>query len=457
MEIKSKWQVIGAIEVANDQQVAILKRGVEAWNKWREQHPKVAIDLFGIDLTGIDLHGANLSGADLSGEELRGANLQGADLSGANLQGSDLFGANLSKANLSITDLSGTDLILANLSSACVIRANFTNADLSQTDCTDADFSYSRFSKALLSMTDFTGANLTQAKLPKANLIGAIFCRTNLTQANFLEAKLLEADFDEANLKNASFYMARIERTNFKSSNLNGAFLVRTEAIETNFSNAELTGACIHGWNIDKYTNFNNLRCKYIFRDVEIPVDDQEAEYLDRVPATGEFAPGDFQKLFQKAINTVDLIFQHGIDWKAFSESFIKLQSETGEELAIAAIETRDDGSFVIRINAPVDAQKAEIEKFIYSKYKAALKEQTEKYKAMLADKDKEISNKEEIIQLYREKSTDLKQIVFKLAESQPVFNNTNTNIGRDQNTNATNSIVAGHDISGEVEIQNQE
>ncbi len=30
------------------------------------------------------------------------------------------------------------------------------------------------------------------------------------------------------------------------------------------------------------------------------------------------FAPGEFAQLFQKALETVDLIFSDGIDWQAF-------------------------------------------------------------------------------------------------------------------------------------------
>jgi uncharacterized protein YjbI with pentapeptide repeats len=444
--------------MANDQQVAILKQGVAAWNQWRSQHPDVAIDLFGIDLTGIDLHGANLSGADLSGEELRGANLQGADLSGANLKGTDLCEANLSGANLSNADLSGTDLTKANLSKTNLEQANLNEVDLTKANLKEANFAKSYLDKAILNGADFTKANLSKANLFKAELGGAILRKAILVETGFYRANLFSANFQEAELLNANFARTNLDRTDFSGSNLCGVNFARAAALKTDFSNADLTGICTHDWNINKDTDFTNVKCQFIYRGSIWKKNERRVEYLDRVPATGEFAPGDFQKLFQQAINTVDLIFRHGIDWQAFNESFLNLQSETGAELSIRAIETRDDGSFVIRINVPTDAIKAEIEEFIYSKYKTALKQQTEKYKAILAAKNQEIAKNEEIIDLYREKSADLKEIVLKMAESQPVFNNantsTNTNIGHDQNTNATNSIVAGQDISGDVDQQ---
>jgi hypothetical protein len=41
--------------MANQEQLAILKQGVEVWNKWREENPEVKIDLRGVNLSGADL------------------------------------------------------------------------------------------------------------------------------------------------------------------------------------------------------------------------------------------------------------------------------------------------------------------------------------------------------------------------------------------------------------------
>jgi hypothetical protein len=38
--------------MANDELVALLKKGVDAWNKWREMHPDIHPDLSGADLSG---------------------------------------------------------------------------------------------------------------------------------------------------------------------------------------------------------------------------------------------------------------------------------------------------------------------------------------------------------------------------------------------------------------------
>ncbi len=60
--------------MANDEHVALLKRGVAAWNAWRDENPGIRRP----NLVGADLNGANLTGADLRGADLDRADLRGA-------------------------------------------------------------------------------------------------------------------------------------------------------------------------------------------------------------------------------------------------------------------------------------------------------------------------------------------------------------------------------------------
>src|SRR5687768_6911065 len=53
--------------MANEEHLAILRQGVEAWNAWRLEHPSVRPDLREADLRRTDLCGAHLSRADLIG------------------------------------------------------------------------------------------------------------------------------------------------------------------------------------------------------------------------------------------------------------------------------------------------------------------------------------------------------------------------------------------------------
>ena len=115
--------------MANNDQVEMLKKGVVAWNKWRDENPNIRPDL------GADLRGANLVGADLSVANLNAANLSGANLIGAHLRRAllvqaDLHGADLSMANLSLADLRGADLREAMLRGATVVNTDLRGADL---------------------------------------------------------------------------------------------------------------------------------------------------------------------------------------------------------------------------------------------------------------------------------------------------------------------------------------
>ena len=61
--------------MADPEHLAILKKGAEAWNTWRQENERVEPDLSGANLIGVDLTSADLSGVDLTGANLTQANL----------------------------------------------------------------------------------------------------------------------------------------------------------------------------------------------------------------------------------------------------------------------------------------------------------------------------------------------------------------------------------------------
>jgi uncharacterized protein YjbI with pentapeptide repeats len=81
--------------------LAKLMEGVDAWNQWRKDNPKIVTpDLEDADLTGANLENYDLKHAALSNAVLVNANLRGADLTNANLRVADLTGADLTGAIL---------------------------------------------------------------------------------------------------------------------------------------------------------------------------------------------------------------------------------------------------------------------------------------------------------------------------------------------------------------------
>ena len=151
--------------MANDEHVAILKKGVAAWNEWRDQDPKVRVDLTEAyldraNLSEADLSKANLSKANLSKALLMEAVLMRTDLSEANLSGASLSAAYLHKANLSEANLSGAYLIGAKLYDATLIGAHLEAADLREAHLNGADLRAS-----VLVETDLTDADLTGCRV----------------------------------------------------------------------------------------------------------------------------------------------------------------------------------------------------------------------------------------------------------------------------------------------------
>jgi uncharacterized protein YjbI with pentapeptide repeats len=175
--------------MANDEHVAILKKGKDAWNAWREENPDIRPDLTKVDLSEAYLSGADLRAADLFEANLHGASLEKVDLSGANLRAASLsrahlFEADLSYANLHGANLHGADLFEAILGSAILSRANLSRADLFEADLSTANLRAANLSRANLS-----GANLRLANLSRADLSGA-----NLQRATLVGAVLRDAD-----------------------------------------------------------------------------------------------------------------------------------------------------------------------------------------------------------------------------------------------------------------------
>lgn len=101
--------------MADENQITIIKQGVEVWNNWRKENPTTPIDLSNADINGIDLSDANLFRSNFYKANLTNANLSNTILTGSNLYKTNLTGANLSGAILEqagLVDVQLQDAIL---------------------------------------------------------------------------------------------------------------------------------------------------------------------------------------------------------------------------------------------------------------------------------------------------------------------------------------------------------
>jgi uncharacterized protein YjbI with pentapeptide repeats len=360
----------------------------------------------GKKLNEANLSGAYLKGAKLIGAYLKGAKLIGADLRGADLRGADLKKANLNKANLSEADLRGADLKKANLS-----EADLSQADLSETELSGAILHGANFFEADLFRANLSEAHLEGASLSRADLRGADLSGANLTEANLIGADFREANLTEANLIGAHLKGADLSRANLIGADLSGANLTRIQALGTNFIKVTLTGACLEDWNINNDTQLDNINCQYVYLK-----DNQQ----NRRPSSGVFKDGDFTKLFQKALETVDLIFSDSIDWNAFFLSFKDLQVQYAEDnLSVQAIEKKSGGAFIIRVEVSPKIDKAECEEYFKVFYE-------NKCKILEA----ELKGKNELIKTYENNNANMMTVIKILAshsqQQQPIIINNN-------------------------------
>lgn len=113
--------------VVDQEKLALLKQGSEAWNAWRKQQPEDVL----IDLSEVYLRGIQLPGADLHNVNLRHAIIITDD------NGSPLL-PNFCEANLSGADLRWADMETPDMRSACLNAADLREAKLNQPDLRQA-------------------------------------------------------------------------------------------------------------------------------------------------------------------------------------------------------------------------------------------------------------------------------------------------------------------------------
>jgi uncharacterized protein YjbI with pentapeptide repeats len=160
--------------MANQEQLNILRQGVEVWNKWRRDNQYVKVDLSGVDLENAHLNGVDLREADLSRSNLTFIQLAEANLYNADLQMADLNRSHLNGAYLGRSILRGSEINMASLNRAYLREADLSNARLIETDLSDANLGFANLRKSDLSRSLLNGTNFSQADLRSANLKDAV-------------------------------------------------------------------------------------------------------------------------------------------------------------------------------------------------------------------------------------------------------------------------------------------
>ncbi|MBP0000106.1 MAG: pentapeptide repeat-containing protein [Cyanobacteria bacterium SID2] len=294
--------------MANAEHLWILERGVDVWNRWREENDRIVPNLHDADLRGFRLAGVNfrracLSEASLSLADLRDADLREADLYEADLFETRLHGAKLDRAYLFRSNCYRAELLDTSLHCAMLGRADLTRASL-------------------------RGANLTQASLGEANLT-----KTDLTNANLSEA-----------------------------------FLKAARVCGTVFDNAVLTGACVEDWETDRLTRLEEAICEFVFFEYDVRSHLFRRRYPRQPGQT--LAAGAFATLFKDKPQQLELSFSDGISWKAVLGAFETLdRSHPENALQLCSIEQLELGKIVLSLSVSATSDILEIERSFRQEY----------------------------------------------------------------------------------------
>ena len=294
-----------------------------------------------------------------------------------------------------------------------ILQFALTIAAIKGTNFKDANLTDVNFSHAILKSTDFRFANTTRTFWRQTKYLK--FARVETTilddpkvrdllitgwgrDQEYIGANLRGANLISADLSNANFKLADLSESSLQAANLNNANLTETLAIGTNFTTAQMSGTCLEAWNIDHTTILDHIESKYIYL-LEKPK--PETDDRERRPSSGYFQKGDFTKLFQEFLNTVDLIFRNGVDAKAFTSSFKKVQVENqGIPMKIKSMENKGDGVMVVKIDVPPETNKEKIHQKFVQIYDETVIALEEKYQKQLAGIEKQVI-------LYRRKTEE--------------------------------------------------
>jgi uncharacterized protein YjbI with pentapeptide repeats len=262
---------------------------------------------------------------------------------------------------------------------------SFYNLDLSNLDLTNAKLANVDFRARKIYRTCLKGVTgLERARVDNRYLDLDQLKVQQLLTRGYSD----ETDFSHVNLQGAYLKDALMQRFDLTQANLNGAnlsgadlrdsILLRSQVTGVDFSTANLTGICIQDWSVNSETNFSGVQCDYVYREFH------DNRLSDRYPSDRNFKPSEFESLFQKLTNAVELVFQDQIDWRALSFTFEKFRIEDdGMGLELKGIEQRGD-YWIVKVTHGEGVSKQLVEQQVHSTY--------DDLRALMESKDRQIN-----------------------------------------------------------------
>ena len=337
----------------------------------------------------------------------------------------------------------------------CGGGTDFRESDLTGAVFSGANLAYVRFAGATLNRTHWHNAN----NLHLANTYGTVLQAKNIRELmttrktqhkDFHGLDLHGLDFSGLNLAEADFTDCNLTGAGFNGADLTVAKLTRALLLGVDLSNARLTGASIGHWNIDKFTRFDGIDCKYVYLD---------EEQKERHPATGEFRPGEFAKLYQEIAHTVDFLIENSTQMDALLRTLEKLRASYDDE-DIAQVQKVERKGEAYKVSVEVPAELEDIlSKELREAYDQKLQLLEHQHQAKLLQKDvQHLQQVNEILSSQRDDQKKMLDRAFDALNRPTTIHNTlkakamNDHSRKIENSPITNSAV---NLGDHAEVNN--
>ena len=318
---------------------------------------------------------------------------------------------------------------------------SFRGANLTNTNFTRATLKSTDFREATIARTCWRDTQKLDRIRPGKTLLAQPAVRELLRTGNgygksYAGANLDGANLAGANLERANLKFANLSHATLRQANLKDANLAKTLVVGADFTAAYLTGACLEAWNINSTTQLDRVYCQYVF----LLENENEKGSRERRPHDPDrvFEPGDFEKLYRKMMNLVQILLRNGIDRESFNLAFQKLMEEMPEVTpdSIQALEKKGN-DVLVTLEVPEETDKSRVERRFLDVYEARL----------------EAVKQGALLEAEQRHNQDLKDIILAREQERsanPIFNLTNHHPG--DTTVSDNS--SGFSISGSSDIR---
>lgn len=277
--------------------------------------------------------------------------------------------------------IGGASFYRMNLTGIVFDGADLRNTDLRETILTHASF----IGAKNIELARIKGTILEDKRVRDLLIDPKSGQGKNFSGADFTGAYLVKANLQGADLTGANF-----QNVNLTGANLAAANLRCVNAIDTDFTDATLHDICIQDWNISKNTTFANVKCRgvYLKENQQEPKPDSYGSVNGK-----EFQAGEFEKWVKVLTNTIDLIFQNGLDLKSLAFAITQASIDyENTQFTAESIEHKGDGVVVVKVSSTGKASKSELHIALTNEYKYAQDAIASGHELVLRAKEEEIA-----------------------------------------------------------------